>query len=86
MNDRNPGYLIDTIAKATFGEFAGSVELADALETTSNRLREWKRGHSPVPAGVWADSLRLLRKRRAEIDQAERELLAEFPDLNGVDG
>lgn len=80
-DDRNVGYLIDTVAKATFGAFAGSVELADALETTSNRLREWKRGHNPVPVGAWIDMLRLLRKRRSEIDQAERELMAELPRI-----
>lgn len=79
MNDRSPGYLIDTVAKATFGEFAGSVELADALGVTSGGLKSMKRGHRPVPVGAWVDMLRLLRKRRSEIDQAERELMAELP-------
>lgn len=79
--ERNAGYLIDTIAKATFGEFAGSVELADAIGTTSSGLKQWKREHRPVPPGAWADMLRLLRRRRAEIDQAERELLAELPRI-----
>lgn len=81
MSDRNAGYLIDTVAKASFGDFAGSVELADALGVTSGGLKSMKRGHRPVPPGAWADMVRLLRKRRAEIDQAERELLHEFPEL-----
>lgn len=81
MSDRNAGYLIDTVAKATFGEFAGSVELADALGVTASGLKQWKRGHRPVPDGAWVDMLRLLRVRRSEIDQAERELLAELPTI-----
>lgn len=81
MSDRNAGYLIDTVAKATFGEFAGSVELADALGVTASGLKQWKREHRPVPPGAWVDMLRLLRLRRSEIDQAERELLAELPRI-----
>lgn len=80
MSDRNAGYLIESIGGSAFG-FSWPVDLADRLEVTATTLRHWRTGHSRVPPGAWVDMLRLLRVRRSEIDQAERELLAELPRI-----
>lgn len=80
-NERNAPYLIETIGRAAYGEYAWPIMLAEDLPVNSNSLRQWRIERREPPPGAWGDMLRLLRRRRAEIDQAERELLEELPRL-----
>lgn len=81
MSDRDASYLIPMIGETAFG-FSWPVDLADELEITTTSLRQWRIGRRRVPPGAWADMVRLLRRRRAEIEQAERELIDALADLS----
>jgi len=58
---------------ALYGERWQS-DLARALDVGARRVRAWVAGEEPVPAGVWADIVELLRDRA----DGARELIDEI--------
>lgn len=79
--ERSPAYLIETVGVALYGGYAWRVNLADDLEVDVRQLRKWTVGRDAVPDGVWRDLLRLLSKARAQVDQANRELIEALPTI-----
>ena len=65
--------LIAAVGEALYGSRWQS-EMARAIGVADRTMRRWVAGTHPVPAGVYAQLLELLRARRREFPQLARRL------------
>lgn len=65
--------LIVSVGEALFGSRWQS-ELARAIGVADRTVRRWVAGSHPVPAGVYAQMLEIMRDRRRAFPQLARRL------------
>jgi hypothetical protein len=80
------GALLHRCGAALYGERWQS-PLARDLEVAVRTVQRWAAGSNPMPAGIWPQIYRLLRRRHIEIAALQRQLADDLgtdePDHDG---
>lgn len=67
-----PTDLLTRCGVALYGAY-WQTDLADALDISDRTVRRWVAGDTPVPAGVYADLMRLMLERAQTLDDLVEE-------------
>lgn len=65
--------LIAEIGHALWGEH-WQEPMAYAMKRQRKTVRDWRRGHMPVPPGVWSELIAMTQQRHAESGHLYRSL------------
>lgn len=65
---------LEAAGKALYGDRWQTDLSRDLGLSDARRIRQWLAGDRPIPNGIWADLLELLRQRRISIDDVIDQL------------
>lgn len=69
--------LIAEIGHALWGEL-WQRPMADVMKRQRKTVRDWRRGHMPVPSDVWRELIGITQQRRTEAGHLDQRLRSAY--------